>query len=449
MIVYIYTFLIIFFIISNFISNSILSLCIGVLAFIAIIFSFFRAKGLYLYSGVCFLIIGFILFIYNDLPWYSFFLQFETMLGMLSLFLVLPFINCLIRVGAYDKNLSLLLQHGIKDLSILYRRSFIVCHFLGLFLNIATLPLLTNSLRRTLHELPNKITDKFYTENLLRAYALCLTWSPLEIMVITSLDITNINYYKLFPIIFSIAVIALLIDWTLSHFKYSKVPVTIENKTEINIKKVYRKIAELLVMLFILVLLATIIQQTFNKGFLFSVVILLIPISFTWALFLGKSKRYISITIPHWKVRTMGLSNYFFMFLSAGLFVEMVSVSHSLSFLQSAFNVLSDLPLLFYLMIAVYFLITAFIGFHPLVSLTLLIELLSPILSAVSSVSLTVVLISCSLSTVLFSPYNLSVSILADELKLNPYKMGMWNILYAISYMLLSISIAYLLTFIG
>ncbi|MEH7245465.1 hypothetical protein V7114_01610 [Neobacillus niacini] len=268
-------------------------------------------------------------------------------------------------------------------------------------------------------------------------------------MVITSLDITNIDYYKIFPIIFSIAVIAILIDWALSHFKYSKIPIIIETKTEVNIKKVYRKIAEMLVMLFILVLLATFIQQTFNKGFLFSVVILLIPISFTWAFFLGKSKRYISITIPHWKVRTLGLSNYFFMFLSAGLFVEMVSVSQTLSFLQSAFSFLADQPLLFYLMIAFYFLITAFIGFHPLVSLTLIIELLSPILPVVSSISLAIVLISCSLSTVLFSPYNLSVSILADELKVNPYKMGMWNILFAISYMLLSISLAYLLTFIG
>ena len=446
MIISIYTILIIFYIISKFTSNPIISFSIGIFAVIAILFSCFRAKGLYLYSGISFFMIGFLLFIYNDLPWYSFFLHFETMLGMLSLFLVLPFINCIIRVGKYDKNLSLLLQHGITSLSTLYRRSFIVCHFLGLFLNIATIPLLTSSLKRTIGQLPKKSADKFNTQNLLRAYALCLTWSPLEIMVIISLDITRNPYYKLFPIIFTIAVLAILADWAFSHFKHSKVPLEIEYKTEINIKKVIRKIIEMLFMLFILVLLASFILHKLNKGFLFSIVILLVPISFVWAILIRKTRRYLSITIPHWKERTKGLSNYFFMFLSAGLFVEMLSQSHALSFLQSSFSAISDRTLLFYLMIGLYFLLTAFIGFHPLVSLTLLSELLKPILAEVSSISLTVVLISCSLSTVMYSPYNLSVSILADELKLNPYKLGVWNLLYAIFYMLLSITIAYLLS---
>lgn len=446
MIIYIYTILIILYIISKFTSNPIISFSIGILAFIAILFSAFRAKGLYFYSGICFFVIGFFLFIYNDLPWYSFFLHFETMLGMLSLFLVLPFINCIIRVGNYDKNLSLLLQNGITSLSTLYRRSFIVCHFLGLFLNIATIPLLTNSLRTTLGQLPKKTADKFFTQNLLRAYALCLTWSPLEIMAIISLDMTKNHYYKLFPIIFLIAIITILSDWAISHFKHSKIPFEVDYRTVQNMKKVYRKIVVMLGMLFILVLLASFIQHTLNKGFLFSIVILLVPISFIWAILIRKSRRYLSITIPHWKERTKGLSNYFFMFLSAGLFVEMLSQSNALSFLQFSFISISDRLLLFYLMIGLYFLLTSLIGFHPLISLTLLSELLRPILSEVSSISLTVVLISCSLSTVMYSPFNLSVSILADELKLNPYKMGMWNILFAIFYMLLSIAIACLLS---
>ncbi|RBW70693.1 hypothetical protein [Bacillus taeanensis] len=448
MIIYIYTILIVLYIISQFISTPILTFSMGITALSTLILSAFRANGLYLISGIGFLIIGTFLFIFNDLPWYTFLLQFESMLGVLSLFLFLPFINSIIRIGRYDTNLSLLLQQGVTRLSKLYRRSFLVCHLLALFLNIATIPILTSSLNKTLRQLPKATADKYYTQNLLRAYTLCLTWSPMEVMVSISMDITKSHYYQIFPIMISIAFIIILSDWMLSYFKHTDIPLVVERKEEISLKNVYKKIREMLIMLLIFIILVSFIQHTLNKGFLFSVVLLLLPISIAWALFIGKLRRYFSFTIPHWKERTKGLSNYFFMFLSAGLFVEMLSFSGHLSFLQNTFSLASEKTLLLYGMIGGYFLFTSLVGFHPLVSITLLIELLHPILPEISSLSLTIVLISCSLSTVMYSPYNLSVSILADQLKINPYKMVKWNIGFAIFYILVSIFTAYFLTFI-
>jgi hypothetical protein len=444
-VIFIYTFLIILYTISRFIPDPIFSYSIGGLSIIALILSILRAKGLYLISGICFLIIGILLFILGDHAWYTLLLHFESMLGVLSLFLVLPFINSIIRVGRYDINLGLLLENEVSRVSKLYRRSFLITHFLGLFLNIATLPLLKKSLERPLSQLPKKTQDKYYTQNLLRAYALCLTWSPMEVMVSTSIDITSQEYYQIFPIIISIAVITIVSDWILSYFKYKNVPLVIDNSSEISFKKVYRKIFEMLFILFIFIVCVSILQKVLDKGFLFAVVLLIIPISIFWALFIRKIRRYFSITIPHWKERTRGLSNYFFMFLSAGLFVEMLSLSGHLIFLQSAFASIVDKTLVLYLMVGGYFLVTSLIGFHPLVSLTLLTELLRPILPEISTLSFTIVLIACSLATVMYSPFNLSVSILSDELKINPYRLGSWNILFAIFYILLSIFIAFTL----
>ncbi|WP_299092367.1 hypothetical protein [uncultured Metabacillus sp.] len=443
MTIFIYTLLIILYIVSRFFTDLFFSYCIGILALVTLLLSLFRAKGLYLISGICFLAIGILLFLTGDHPWYAFLLHFESMLGVLSLFLVLPFINSIIRVGRYDINLGLLLKNEVDRLSKLYKRSFLVTHFLGLFLNIATLPLLKKSLDRTLSQLPKIMADRYYTQNILRSYALCLTWSPMEVMVSTSIDLTNKGYYQVFPIAFSIAIITILSDWLLSYFKYRNVSLVIENSSEISYKKVYRKIVEMLFMLFLFIVSVSLLQKGIDRGFLFAVVLLIIPISIVWALYIRKIRRYFSITIPHWKERTKGLSNYFFMFLSAGLFVEMLSLSGHLTFLQSAFRSITDQSFVFYLMVGGYFLFTSFIGFHPLVSLTLLAELLKPILPEVSTISFTIVLISCSLATVMFSPFNLSVSILSDELKINPYRLGLWNIVFAIFYMLLSIFIAF------
>ena len=443
--VYIYTALIILYVISNFTSGMILHFSIGIMATIALILSFFYAKGLYLVSGIIFFMSGILLLIYNNAPWYTFLLHFEQMLGLLSLFLVLPFINSLIRFGRYDKNLNLLLQDQVTSLTKLYRRSYVVCHFLGLFLNIATLPLLTNSLKGALQKFPDKTQNKFYTQNLLRAYALCLTWSPMEVMVSTTIDITRVHYYKIFPILISLAILTICFDWILSAFKYKNTHLSIENQQKINSKKVYKKILQLLCMLLIFTLAASGLQHFLNKGFLFSVVLLIIPFSIIWTLCIGGVKRYFIITIPHWKKRTEGLSNYFFMFLSAGFFVEMLSLSGLLSFLKPVFSLASEKTLLFYLIIGAYFLVTSLIGFHPLISLTFLAELLQPILPIVDPIPLSIVLISCSLSTVMYSPYNLSVSILASQLTMNPFQLGRWNIGFAIFYMLLSICTAHIL----
>lgn len=447
MIVFIYTLLIVTYIVSRFIEAPFFSYGIGILAILTLILSFRKAGGLYLISGICFLSTGTLLFISNGLPWYTFFLHFESMLGVLSLFLVLPFINSIIRVGRYDINLGLLLKNKVNQLSTLYKRSFLVTYFLGLFLNIATLSLVKNSLERTLSQLPKNTVDKYYSQNLLRAYALCLTWSPMEAMISASIDITNKHYYQVFPILFSIASITVISDWILSYFKYKNVPITIENKTEISNKKVSKKIIEMVFMLIIFIICVSFLQNVLNKGFLFSVVLVIIPISILWAIYIRKTRRYFSITLPHWKERTRGLSNYFCMFLSAGLFVEMLSLSGRLTFLQTAFESVADQTLLLYLMVGGVFLITSLIGFHPLITITLLAELLHPILAEVSTISFTVVLISCSLAPVMYSPFNLSVSLLSDQLKINVFKLGLWNIIFAIFYMLLSIFIAYSLDF--
>jgi hypothetical protein len=368
------------------------------------------------------------------------------MLGVLSLFLVLPFINSLIRVGKYDKNLSVFLEQGVTKLNKLYKRSFIITHLLGLFLNIATIPLLAKSLKGSLQRLPTNRANKFYSQNLLRAYALCLTWSPMEVMVSTSLDITNTNYLQIFPIIISIALLAIASDWILSSFKFKEellVPTPIKIGSTIKLRK---KIIEMLALLLILIIFVSVLQSTLNKGYLLSIVILIIPISIGWAMIIGKGKRYFKMTIPHWQERTKGLSNYFFMFLSAGLFVEMLSISGHLMFLQTTFIQVADRTFLLYLVIASFFLLTSLIGFHPLVSITLIAELLSPIVFEVSNISLTIVLIACSLATVMYSPYNLSVSLLAEQIKVNPYKLGLWNLPFALFYILLSISTAYIIS---
>lgn len=442
MVLVLYPALIILFMLSVFIDASLLHYIVGAVAFLTLLTASLRSQGLYFYSGLIFFIIGASLFFVQNLPWYSFFLYFDSMLGVMSLFLVLPFLNSIIRVGHYDTNLNVLLRRDIQTLDKLYRRSFIVSHMLGLFLNIATIPLLKNSLQQTLKKLPKETANSFLSGSLLRGYALCLSWSPMEVMVSASLDMTGKTYYEVIVPMLLIVLLFAAIDYTISFFKYREFGLHIADALQ-SAANVKRKMLEMGGMLLLFILLTSVFQHFFQKGYLLSVVIVIIPISFFWALLIKKQKRYIRVTIPYWKERTAGLSNYFFMFLSAGLFVSMLAESGALSILQDGFRSVSDQTLLFYFMIGLYFFVTSLTGFHPLVSITLLGELLRPVLPEVSSVSLTIVLITCSLATVMYSPFNLSVSILSELMRVNPFHIVRWNLRYALLYMGASILIAY------
>ncbi|THF78610.1 hypothetical protein E6W99_15715 [Metabacillus sediminilitoris] len=106
----------------------------------------------------------------------------------------------------------------------------------------------------------------------------------MEAMISASIDITNKHYYQVFPILFSIASITVISDWILSYFKYKNVPITIENKSEISIKKVSKKIIEMVFILIIFIICVSFLQNVLNKGFLFSFVLVIIPISIICAI---------------------------------------------------------------------------------------------------------------------------------------------------------------------
>ncbi|SDH26670.1 hypothetical protein SAMN05192534_10396 [Alteribacillus persepolensis] len=442
-----YPLLIVLYIIHEFVYSAPLAYIIGALANVAIFYALFRTQGLYRISGILFYTIGILLFFYNGLEWHEYFLYFDSMLGILALFLFLPFLQSLIRVGRYDTNLQLFLKERVTNVHQLYKRSFFVGHSLGLFLNIASIPLLYHSLKRTVSQLPERLQLVFFRENLLRAYAFCITWSPLEIMVITSLDITGQSYVFVFPFIFSIVILMIAIDIWQSRYKYQSYPIEQPYQTEAPKHNIHKKARELLLMLLILVSGVSVIDYILGKGYLFSLVLFILPFSIVWAYVLRKPKRYFAVGMPAWKTRTKGLANFFFMFLSAGFFVQMVSMTALMDVLQHGFLFLGDYILLFYIAIALYFLLFSFVGFHPLVSIFLLAEVLQPVIGDVSSISLTIVMITCSLSPVMYSPFNISVTILANQVGLNPYRLGVKNIPFAVFYMSIAIVIAYVLQF--
>jgi hypothetical protein len=433
--------------ISVFFPTAYLHYAVGSISLIALVLSSKRAKGLYFYTGLIFLSLGVFLFIYNGLAWHQFFLQFQSMLGLLSLFLVLPFINSLIYVGQFDKTIRMLLQQKIASWTQLYERNSVAAHLLANFINLATIPFLLKSLQLSLNGFPKAEANPFISRSLLRSYALALSWSPMEVLVSKTIDITGASYLAIFPIMLCLAIGVILIDLRLAAIRYGKFTAiqSLDLQT-FDTAKIKRKILQLVLFLIFFIAVVSLVQRLLHQSFLLSVVLVLPLYSIVWSFILRKSKRYAVTIRKKWGNHAAGLSNYFFMFLSAGLFVKMVSATDMTRILQHFFYTFIDRPLYVYLLTAAFFIITSLIGFHPLVALTLFSAIVQSGMDQLSALPFSIVLIACSLSTVMYSPYNLSVSLLANELNMNPYKISVWNIGFAIGYILLCMGVAYLLT---
>lgn len=419
---------------------------VGTVAIIALLVSARRAYGLYRLTGLFFLISGALVFIFLDLPSYLLLLKFDSMLGLLSLFFMLPFIDTLIRIGRFDKSMSRLLYLDVQQLPRLYRRSSFVTHLLGIFLNIATIPLLKKSLAPSMAPLPVQVQYRFYAKNLLRAYALCLTWSPLEVMVSTSIDALGLKYHQIFVGMFLLAILFIGMDWIIfSHGKDRSFKLHSFTQAPGGSSKVHKNIVKLIGFLFLFVITVNVVDHGTGEGFLFSVVLTILPFSLISSVLLRKTKQYLQIALPSWKSQTGKLANYFFMFLSAGFFVETLSKTPWLMMLQKYLSAYADQTLLMYLFVGGYFVVTSLTGFHPLVSLALLLSIIHPFIEELASVSFAFVMIGSSLATVMYSPFNVSVSVLSNQLHIQPFRIMIQNIAFALVYILVTILTAYLI----
>lgn len=441
-----YPFLILLYIFSVFVPIPVLNYAVGVVSVTVIALASYRAKGLYFYTGLIFLVSGFVLFFAKGHPWHSFFLQFQPMLPLLALFLVLPFINMLIYVNQFHKTIEELMKQRVTAWDQLYSRASSATLIISNFLNIATIPLVAKSLKQPLSGLPEPDKRSFQSKSLLRSYALALSWSPLDATVSSAISLTGVNFLFVLPIMLILAAGAVAADRGLSrlryrgmHFEASRAFVPAEMRSNA------QKLPQLAAFLLLFVVVVSIVHGAIGQSFLLSIVLVLPLYSLLWSWAFRKTGQYLALIAGGWKEHAAGLSNYFFMFLSASLFVNMVSGTEGLDVLQSLYAGVVGIPFYFYALTAAFFLIASLIGFHPIVSLGVFSVVIGQSASHLPIIPFTVVLVVCSMSTVIYSPFNLSVSLMAKELQINPFRITLWNLGFAIGYIFVGICAALLI----
>jgi hypothetical protein len=440
-----YTALVFLNILSVFINSANLNYILGLLVIICIALSFSGAFPMFKLFSSFFIISSCIFYSMTSIALIEIPHYMASTVPLISLLYVLPFINNIFRVGRYEGNINQLLKFQIRNMGEMYYRVSLANYLMCLFLFVAALPLVYNSYKKSLTGLSVRLGHQFSSNVLLRGFALAMVWSPIEILVALSVELTETSYLSVLPWLLLLSIVYILVDWSFGYIRYRKHPVLIQDTHPVNIYAVFKNIGLLLLILLLFISVVIAAHHVLALSFFMAIVITIIPFTLIWALVISKIKLYLRYSFLIWKKRTPNLNNVMLIFLPLGFFNTMITESSVIYSIQQPFILLSATPILLFIAIHLTCLLSSLIGIHPLVTLSLFGVIIHPLLTVINPVSLAIVLITAGLSTAAVGTFNTTVTIANSILRVNPFQLIRWNFLFGLMYGALGTLLAWLL----
>ncbi|WP_100372839.1 hypothetical protein [Bacillus sp. FJAT-45037] len=433
----VYTFILLMYIVNTFISSDLITYVVGCLAIPMFLLSFAGASKLFRILGCIFLVVGTGMYMYSGLPLYQIPLYFTSTMPLLAFLTVLPWMNSIVRAGRFDRRINDLMKANVSDMGKLYVRSSFTTYILCAFINLSALQLSQEVLLKNLATMKKKVRDAFISQTTLRAFALALCWSPMEIIVAITVDATGVSYLSYLPWLFLCSFLVLLLDFVWGKKKYEALPyhpVDLRPAKQVNPAKIALQIVKLLVALTAFLVLVVSIGNTFKLNFILSVTLVILPFAFAWAIVMRRVRSFLAIGIQTWKMRTNNMQNFVVLFLSLAFFSSSLNETPFLQMIQEPFFAAAETPILVLLLIQGMYLLMSMIGVHPIATIGVLIEALHPLYDVVNPLSIGMVLITGALATATVGAYGVTVTMTSMNTKQNPYRITLRNMPFALVY---------------
>lgn len=430
-----------------FINNTVLNIFLSIMAIVMIGFAFVKASKTFKTLGIVFIIIGIILFTTSNAPLIDTIYPLTDNFSLLTLFMMLPWMNTVIRAGLYDKLLSKIMKLKTENIGTLYNRSSISTFSLASLLNLPAVTISQSIITDNLKAYSKKFTNSFINRSSVRAYSMALLWSPLEILVAVSIFVTDVKYMQVLPWLLLILLIIFTYDNLLGKIKFKKIPYESDQKLQFTPKNKKRLIG-LVVALILFLAVIMLFGEIPYLDFTMTITLLIFPFAFLWSFVIKRHKRYLKMGFRSWKNSTNNMHNFIVLFISLSLFSSSISASSAESIIQSAILSFSDVPIVLLFVIQLFILVMSLFGVHSVASIGILTGVIPTIVTFIDPVSLAIVLITSSVSSFSVSTYGLLITITAVYTEQNPYRITFENIIFALIFGSIGTLLAFVLLFI-
>ncbi|MGN7298093.1 hypothetical protein [Ferdinandcohnia sp. SAFN-114] len=403
--------------------------------------SWLWASKLFKVISTFFVISGITMSLSGNVPWYEIPSQTSTTLPMLVFLSILPWMSTAFSVGEYDQNLGSILQPKTNNLSDLYSRGFITIYSLVIFINVSAIYVYLQILMNKMKNINPITRHSFLIQTSLRALALAVIWSPMEILVGMTVDGTNISYLAYLPWLLLCSFLTAFINIVISKRKFKDLQIEFESN-QIDKKLLRKAFSKLFIVLCLFLSTIVTVNHFFELNFILSVSLVIFPFAFVWSIFMRITPLFLKGGWRSWKAYNNGMQNLVTLFLALSFFSNGFNNTNFPNLLQSIVNQISNFALLIFIFITVVYFVFAMIGVHPIATIAVLLEILQPLFNVINPLSIGIVLIVSSLSISASAPYGISATLTAQQLRVSPYQITRQNFLFSVLMSVVGIMIA-------
>lgn len=430
------------------------------LSLLIIIVSFFKTKRFVQVLGLVFISTGVILLIYHGASFLQFINSFGLLLNLLTLFALIPILGIPIRLGKYANQINKIVNEKVKTPEKLYAMTSTLSYSLSFFMHVATLPVVYYAMRPATDLFNIKNREKFMTHSILHGFTMPLLWTPTAPIVIAVLTLNEISWIKMLPYFIPLSVSGFILNLILG-FRLLK-----KENNEKSITQHHKEIADKvdseeqeaggpvstvilgIISFFIIIFLAELLTPL---DILFIVTIVVIPFSLAWSLLIKQGKQFLKECQDHFVSKMLTLTDQFYIFLAAGFLISTTRLTGTDESIRVLLGHVSHLigSGVFVTLLPLVPLLLAFIGMHPIVSLSLMAEALNADLLGVSREVLTISMASGAVTAFLMGPYNATIGLMSTITGENPYAISRWNTQFTIGFLIIVIALLMTLQMIG
>ncbi|SFL08820.1 hypothetical protein SAMN03159341_103146 [Paenibacillus sp. 1_12] len=439
---------------------SIVSLCIVVMVFSTV-------KRFVQGLGILFLVTGFSMLIVHKAHWSSYILGFGNMLNILSLFALIPLIALPIQLGQYAVRVQHKIQSKIKHSGMLYAITSLMSYILSSFMNLATLPMVYQTIRPALDLYPIEKKERFISRAITHGYSMPIVWTPVAPIVGVIVEMTGVRWSSILLIMIPFSLLGLVLDWFMGQWIANRRArligqVAIEETSAVRESAVESGLQQLeqnkknhpihiIVAIIVFNGLLLVLETYTSFSFLLLVSLIVIPFAFLWSWLIGKGRAFIVEGKVMLSGHLLKMREQFFVFLSAGFLIASIQATgagHEINLWIIAIKDFIGADI-FLLCIPLIPLGLAFIGLHPAVGLALTAESLNPQSLGISVELTAIAMLTGAATAFLMGPYNATAGLMSSLTKESSYKISNWNLPFTTAYILLSMTLLLVLKNMG
>ncbi|RNF39767.1 hypothetical protein [Planococcus salinus] len=307
-----------------------------------------------------------------DLSWeglQQFFFGLETNLNVLAIFIFVPLLSIPIQRGNYLQYIEVIFSFSIKKTHHLYLFSTVSAVSIGSVMNMGALPIL--------YQLTETESFKDFatlrTKALNRGFVLAFMGSPYFVSIGLVISYFDVTWLQILPIGLVLGILFISIGVLMEKKRALAIPQTFEAPDAAALKKARRKVLELLAIIGALTAAIMIAQSYSPLSVLALIPIASIITSVTWSYAISTKEEFVHDYRSFFSDKLPAMGNELATFIVAGAFGTALlnnGIGEGIMYLLEALNITHVLMLI--PLMALFFIIPAMLGVHPLITATIL-----------------------------------------------------------------------------